>query len=107
MDCKCLGYRGLETVVVIREEVIRMMISEWFCPRATAVALTMGYWWGWCCLSIYLVWMDYKGLGYRGLETVVVTREEVNMMIRGYRYLVYRGVVNVIDKAGGECDGGW
>ena len=61
----------------------------------------MGYWWGWCCVSIYLVWMDYKGLGYRGLETVV------NMMIRCYRYLVYRGVVNVIDKAGGECDGGW
>ena len=60
-----------------------------------------------CCVSIYLVWTDYKRLGYRGLETVVVTREEVNMMIRGYRYLVYRGVVNVIDKAGGECDGGW
>ena len=32
-------------------------------------------------MSEYLVWMDYKGLGYRGLETVVVTREEVNMMM--------------------------
>ena len=65
-----------------------------------------GYWWGYCCscMSIYLVWMDYKCFGYRGLETV--TREEVNMVIRGYRYLVYRGVVNVIDKGGGECDGG-
>jgi hypothetical protein len=58
-------------------------------------------------MSIYLVWRDYKCLGYRGLETVVVSREEVKMMLRGYRYLVYRGLVNVIDKEGGECDGGW
>ena len=29
MDCKCLGYRGLETVVVIREKVIMMMFSDW------------------------------------------------------------------------------
>ena len=69
-------------------------------------------------MSEYLVWMDYKGLGYRGLETVVVTREEVNimgltvlrvwlfMMMRGYRYLVYRGLVNC-DKGGGEHVGGW
>ena len=54
-------------------------------------------------LSMYLIWMDYKCLGYRGLETVVVTREEVNMMIRGYRFLVYRGLVTVIDKGGWGC----
>ena len=32
-------------------------------------------------MSMYLVWMDNKCLGYRGLETVLVTREEVNMML--------------------------
>ena len=32
-------------------------------------------------MSIYLVWMDYKCLGYRWLETVVVIREGVIMMI--------------------------
>ena len=37
---------------------------------------------------------------YMGLETVVVAKEDVNMMI--YRYLVYMGLVNVMDKEGGE-----
>ena len=32
-------------------------------------------------MSMYLVWMDNKCLGYRGLETVLVTRDEVNMMM--------------------------
>ena len=32
-------------------------------------------------MSMYLVWLNYKCLGYRGLETVVVTREGVNMMM--------------------------
>ena len=36
-----------------------------------------------------------------------MTREEIIMMIMGYRYLVDRGLVNVIDKGGGEYDGGW
>ena len=58
-------------------------------------------------MSMNLVWMGNKFLGYRGLVTVLVTREEVNMMglstlrlwlvmvNRGYRYLVYRGLVNI------------
>ena len=44
---------------------------------------------------------------YMGLETVVVAKEEVNMMIKGYRYLVYMGLVNVMDKGGGEHVGWW
>ena len=47
---------------------------------------------------MYLVWMIYKCLGYGGLETVVVTREGVNMMMFGdwFEILVrtfYDGVV--------------
>ena len=37
--------------------------------------------WWWCCMSMYLVWMDIKCLGYLGLETVFVTREGVNNMM--------------------------
>ena len=72
------------------------------------LVMIKGYRWGWCCMSMNLVWVGNKFLGYRGLVTVFVTREEVNMMVlsvlrvwlvmmnRGYRYLVYRGLVNVI-----------
>ena len=30
---------------------------------------------------MYLVWLDYKCLGYMGWETVLLTREKVNMMM--------------------------
>ena len=32
-------------------------------------------------MSMYLVWLDYKCLGYMGWETVLVTREKVKMMM--------------------------
>ena len=52
--------------------MVRIMLS---------LGLPGGLLWGWCCMFIYLVWMDYKCLGYRGLDTVVVIREEINMMM--------------------------
>ena len=72
-------------------------------------------------MSMHLVWKDNKFLSYMGWLMVLVTIEVVNllgltvlrvwlvvvMMIRSYRYWVYRGLVNVIDKGGGEHDGGW
>ena len=68
-----LGYRGVGTVLVTREEVNMMMFCGWVWPRTTGG--------GWCCMSMYLVWMDSKCLGFRGLGTVLVTMEEVNMMM--------------------------
>ena len=47
-------------------------------------------------MSMYLVWKDSMCLGYRGLETVLVTREEVNMMMFSdcfYQGLLWVGVV--------------
>ena len=32
-------------------------------------------------MSMYLVWLDYKCLGYMGWETVLVIREKVKMMM--------------------------
>ena len=81
-------------------------------------------------MSLQLVWMDYKCLGYRGLETVLVTREEVNMLdvlrlvvTKDYRWVVLHvhavgrdgqqglGLQGVGDCAweqgGGEHDGGF
>ena len=82
MDYKCLGYRGLEIVLVNREEVNMMEVLR--------LVVIEGYRWGWCCMSMYLVWMEYKCLGYRGLETVIVNREEVNIM-EVLRVVVFEG----------------
>ena len=67
MDNKCLGYRGLETVFVTREDVNMLDVLR--------LVVTKDYRWGWCCMSMQLVGMNNKVLGYRGLETVLVTRE--------------------------------
>ena len=82
MDYKCLGYRGLETVLVNREEVTMMEVLR--------VVVFDGYTLGCCCMSMNLVWMGNKFLGYRGLVTVLVTREEVNMM-EVLRLVVFEG----------------
>ena len=67
MDIKCLGYLGLETVFVTREDVNMLDVLR--------LVVTKDYRWGWCCMSMQLVGMNNKVLGYRGLETVLVTRE--------------------------------
>ena len=36
------------------------------------LVMTKDYRLGWCCLSMFLLWMNYNCLGYRGLETVLV-----------------------------------
>ena len=56
--------RGLVTVFVIRE-----------------VVMTEDYIWGVVSMSMQLVWMKNMSIGYRGLESVLVTRQGVNMMV--------------------------